>query len=127
MLSITALYAGLLGLLLIGVAFPAGQMRGRKNIPVGDGGDMELLVAMRRHANFVEYVPVALILIGVLELNHVRGTVLHTLGSTLVFARICHAYGIRSDTMKVPARFIGASLTALVVVVSSVWAIVIAL
>ena len=126
MLSITALYAGLLGLMLIAVAFPAGKMRGRKNIPVGDGGDKDLLVAMRRHANFVEYVPMALILIGVLELNHVRPMALHALGATLVFARLCHAFGLRSDTMKVPPRLIGATLTVLVIVVASVWSIVVA-
>ena len=125
--TITALYAGLLGLLSMVIAFKAGSMRGRKNIPLGDGGDRELLLAMRRQANFIEYVPLALILIGLLELNHVRPVALHALGAALVVARVCHAVGMKPDTMKVPGRFIGASLTALVLVVASVWAIVVAL
>lgn len=123
--TITALYAGILGLIFIGVAFPAGRLRGQKNISVGDGGDKDLLLAMRRHANFVEYVPLALILIGLLELNHVRGAAIHALGATLVVARLSHAFGIRADTMKTPGRFIGATLTVLVVLVSSIWAIVV--
>ena len=124
--TITALYAGLLGLVSMVIAFKAGKLRGKKNIPLGDGGDRELLLAMRRQSNFVEYVPLALILIGLLELNHVQPTALHALGATLVVARVSHAVGMKIDTMKVPARFVGASLTALVVVVASIWAIVVA-
>jgi len=109
------------------IAFKAGRLRGKKNIPLGDGGDRELLLAMRRQSNFVEYVPLALILIGLLELNHVQPMALHALGAALVVARVSHALGMKIDTMQVPARFIGASLTALVVVVASIWAIVVAL
>jgi uncharacterized membrane protein YecN with MAPEG domain len=60
---VTAFYAGLLGLMTIAVAFPAGSLRGKLNIALGDGGNTDLLLAMRRQANFVEYVPMALILI----------------------------------------------------------------
>ena len=119
----TALYAGILGLISIGVAFPAGRLRSQKSVSVGDGGHQALLLAMRRHANFVEYVPLALILLGLLELNHVRPAAIHVLGLALVLARLCHAFGMRADTMKSPGRFVGASLTVLVIVVSSVWAI----
>jgi uncharacterized membrane protein YecN with MAPEG domain len=124
---ITTLYAGLLGLILIGVAFPAGFQRGRKNIPVGDGGDPAMLLAMRRHANFAEWVPFTLLLIALLELDHVRGTAIHALGAGLVLARICHALGLKADTMKNPLRFIGAILQVLVTAVAAVWAITIAL
>jgi len=122
--TITALYAGILGLILVGVAFPAGFLRGKKNISIGDGGDRELLLAMRRHANFVEWVPFALILIGLLELNDVRATAIHALGATLVVASLCHAFGIKADTMKSTGRLIGATLTMLVVLTASIWAIV---
>ena len=49
----TMLYAGLLGLMAIAVAFPAGSLRGKLNIPIGDGGHTELIRAMRRQANFM--------------------------------------------------------------------------
>ncbi len=120
---ITTLYAGVLGLILIGVSFPAGMLRGKLNISVGDGGNPDLLLAMRRQANFVEWVPFALILIGALELDHVRPVAVHILGATLVFARLFHAFGIKKDNMKVPARFIGAMGTMLIVLVASIWSI----
>jgi uncharacterized membrane protein YecN with MAPEG domain len=121
--TITSLYAGILGLILIGVAFPAGMLRGRLNISIGDGGNPNLLLAMRRHANFVEWVPVALILIGSLELDHVRPAAIHTLGAALVFARLTHAIGLKADTMKSATRVVGAMLTMLIVLTSSVWLI----
>lgn len=44
----------------------------------------ELLLAMRRHANFIEFVPLALVLIAMLELNGVSTTASHALGAGLV-------------------------------------------
>jgi uncharacterized membrane protein YecN with MAPEG domain len=121
--TVTALYAGILGLISLGVSFPAGSLRGKLGISVGDGGNKDLLLAMRRHANFIEYVPLALILIGLLELNQVRVTAIHALGAALVVARLAHATGIKADTMKSVGRMIGAALTALVTLVASIWAI----
>ena len=57
MLITTTLYADLLGL----------SLHGRLNISVGDGGNRDLQVAVRRHANFTEWVPLALILIALLD------------------------------------------------------------
>jgi uncharacterized membrane protein YecN with MAPEG domain len=121
--TITMMYAGLLGLISIAIAFAAGRLRGKLNVSIGDGGDRSLLLAMRRQANFVEYVPLALILLALLELNHVRPMAIHAMGAALVIARIAHAFGLKADSMQQPARFVGASLTALVTVVASVWAI----
>ena len=121
---VTALYAGLLGLMTIAVAFPAGSLRGKLNIALGDGGNTDLLLAMRRQANFVEYVPIALILIALLELDGVSKMPIHILGASLVVVRACHALGLRSDTMRSPGRFVGAAGTALIIVVASIWLIV---
>ena len=68
--------------------------------------------------------PFALILIGSLEMNHVHPGAIHALGAALVIARVCHVLGLKGDTMKSPARFIGAMGTLLVVLISSVWTIV---
>lgn len=121
---ITALYAGLLGLLAMVLAYRAGSLRGRLNVAIGDGGNRDLLLAMRRHANFVEWVPLALILIALLELNGVPAHAIHALGAILVVSRILHAAGFKADALSSPARLIGAAGTALVTVVAAVWAIV---
>jgi uncharacterized protein len=122
---VTALYAGLLGILAVAIAFPAGMLRGKLNISVGDGGNPALLLAMRRHANFAEWVPLALILIALLELNGVSTRAIHSLGAALVMARLLHAIGLKSDTMQSVGRGLGAMATALITVTASVWLLVV--
>ena len=121
---VTSLYAGLLGLMAIAVAFPVGSLRGKLGIPLGDGGNRELLRAMRRQANFIEWVPLTLVLISLLEMSGVAKTAIHVLGAGLVVARICHALDFRVDTMSGPGRFIGAMGTVLITLVTSIWLIV---
>jgi uncharacterized membrane protein YecN with MAPEG domain len=122
---ITTLYAGLLGLILLFLAFKAGSMRGKLGISVGHGDSMDLLLAMRKQANFVEYVPMILILLGLLEVNGAPKLAIHIMGAALVIARICHAQGFRHDTMAGKGRFVGAAGTALLLLVTSIWAIVV--
>lgn len=124
MLTVTLLYAGILGLMAIALSFFPGALRGKTKISIGDGGNPELLLAMRRHGNFIEYVPLALILIGLLEFNGVRTEAIHALGGGLVVFRILHATGLKADTIAGWGRAIGAGGTALVMVVASIWAIV---
>ena len=94
MLHVTALYAGLLGLIAIGLGMGSGFLRVKTGISIGDGGDKKQTLAMRRHGNFCEWVPIALILLGTLELNGVSSTPLHVLGGVLVAARIAHPIGL---------------------------------
>lgn len=121
---ITALYAGLLGVMSIVLAFGAGSLRGKTGISIGDGGNAQLLLAMRRHGNFIEYVPLALILIGLLEVAGVSNLAIHILGAGLVVARVFHAVGLKADSIENISRAIGAAGTALVILVASIWAIV---
>jgi len=78
---------------------------------------------MRRHANFVENVPLALILIGLLELQGITATAIHGLGGALLAGRICHAVGFGPNVNN-PLRGIGAGLSILTIAVASVWGIV---
>ena len=66
---ITALYAGVLALIVGVLGFQVGSTRSRVGISILHGDDMDLAEKIRRHANFTENVPLALILMAVLELN----------------------------------------------------------
>ena len=55
--------AGLLGLLAVSLTVSVGRLRMQKKIYLGDGGDPEMLAAIRAHGNFMEYVPLCLALI----------------------------------------------------------------
>ncbi len=121
--DITILFAGILGIMAIGIGATAGILRAKEGISIGDGGNPELLLRMRRHANFVENVPLALILIGLLEMQAVSSTAIYALGSALVLGRIMHFVGFGED-VRSAVRGLGAGLTALTIAVSSVWGIV---
>ncbi len=121
--TISTFYAGLLGLIMMGIALAAGRVRGASGISIGDGGNLELIAAMRRHANFIEFVPLCLILIGMLEMNGVGSGAIHGLGGGLVVARLCHAFGYRADGSLAALRTIGAGGSTLILVVASIWAV----
>ena len=120
--EITSLYAGLLGLLAIGLGATAGIKRAQLGISIGDGGDQELLRRMRRHANFVENVPLALLLIALLEMRGVNATAIHALGGAFLLGRIAHMSGF-GDNVNNSFRGLGAGLSSLSIVVASVWAL----
>src|SRR5262245_32970251 len=95
-------------------------MRGRTGISILHGENMELATKIRRHANFTEAVPLALILLGALELNGASPGLLHGLGIALVVARIAHPLGLHHDNMRNPLRGIGSGGTVLVSLIAAV-------
>ena len=123
--SITLLYAGVLGIMAIGLAFGAGSIRGKHGIPIGDGGRPDLHAAMRRHGNFIEWVPMILILFGLLEMHGAGTVAMHAMGAALVVSRILHAIGLNAQSIQSIPRAIGAGGTVIIMLVASVWAIVI--
>lgn len=117
----TSLYAGLLAIVCMVLAGMVGTLRGKKQtISLGDGGDPDLLAAMRRHANFVEYVPLAIVLIALVELNGGSKTLIHGLGAVLLAARIIHPFGIDAADMRKMPRLIGAFASIGVILAAAV-------
>ena len=116
--SITAPYAALLGILYVVLAGLVGRARSHGGPSIGAGGP-ELLVADRRHMNFVENVPLALLLIALVEASGVTKGWVHALCIALVVARVVHPFGINPASAKELARGIGAGLTFLVILAAS--------
>src|SRR3546814_21097062 len=90
---ITPLYAALCGLLLIGLALGVVRLRQRHGVGIGDGGHKDLAMAIRVHANFVEYVPLALLLLFLLDLRRQPLWDLHLLGAALLLGRVLPDWG----------------------------------
>lgn len=96
-------------------------VRGRGKISLGDGGDASNLAIIRGHGNFTEYVPIALVLMALLESGGVDPRIIHGCGIVLVLSRIFHPMGLSSDPESKPplSRLLGAGATFLVIVVMS--------
>lgn len=116
---VTPLYAGLLTLLFVLLSLRVVQLR-QKGIPLGDGGDPKMLRVIRGHANFAEYVPLALVMMAILELGRNSVYLLHAIGIALILSRILHGYALSYTSRFRFGRVWGAALTFTVLVVEAV-------
>jgi uncharacterized membrane protein YecN with MAPEG domain len=119
--AIAALYAALIGILLVVLTLPISRLRGKLGVGLGDGGNPALERAIRVHANAVEWAVPAILLLLVADLTRAPVWFLHACGITLIVARIIHALGLSRKSGHSFGRFAGASLSALVVVALSLW------
>jgi hypothetical protein len=101
-----------------------GQARQTAKVSIGDGGNPLLVARMRAHANFIEYVPIALILMALIESNGGSSRILWLLGIALVIGRVLHPFGMERPSPN-PFRIAGIMLTYLVTIALVVYALVI--
>ena len=119
MVAVTALYAGILALVLVGLSLYVVRGRWANKVSVGDGGNADMLARMRAHANFIEYVPIALIGLYSLEVTRHSVYLLHVLGIALVVARLMHPIGMVRKSPN-PFRAGGAVITLAILIVEGV-------
>jgi uncharacterized membrane protein YecN with MAPEG domain len=114
---ITALYATVLALIVTALAINVTRHRAKLKVPLGDGGNPQMLRMIRIHANAIEYVPISLLLMSVYELNGGTRLALHMAGIALVVSRLLHAWGMWSQAEPTFGRFVGQSLAWLTLVI----------
>ena len=112
-IPITAVFAGLLALMLVGISVRVTVLRARKKINFSDGGDEQLGRAIRVQGNFVEYVPMALGLMAIIEWSGAQPWLAYLVGTVLLAARVVHAFGLYSGVFA--ARVAGTSVTWIVI------------
>lgn len=109
--------AGLIGLLATILTANISRLRRQKKINMGDGGDREMLAAVRAHANLLEFAPLCLLLIYFASDFH-GFRVVAGLSFVLLVSRVLHAGGMLGLIPQ--GRFLGALGTTLVLAVTSV-------
>ncbi len=117
MAPVTSLYAALTALLVVALASLVVRGRWRHRVGLGTGGHPEFERVVRVHANLVEYAPIALFLLLLLELAELPGWFLHTCGAIFFVSRILHALGLSQRSGSSPGRFFGTLGTWLVIIV----------
>jgi len=110
-LAVTATYAALSALLLLLLAFRVVQARWKYKTSLGVGTEPGMERAVRVHANFVEYVPLALLLMALAEANGAPRASLHAAGSVLLASRVLHAWGLSQVSGRSFGRFYGTAGT----------------
>ena len=117
--AVASAYAAILGLLAAALTVRVILNRVKTGVQSGDGGNALLAQAIRAHANFGEQVPLALLLIVLVEVAGTPAVAVHTLGAALVAARLANAWGLSHSLGPTTPRQAGAGLTVLVVVAAS--------
>lgn len=79
------------------------------SLSIGDGGNVDLHERVRRHGNFVEWVPMILILMMLAEAQGAGPLWLHAAGALTVAGRVLHPFGLRANAPTHPVRIIGNS------------------
>jgi uncharacterized protein len=110
-LPVTSFYAALLALLFCVLALRVLRLRVQLGVTLGDGGHAHLQRAVRAHGNFAEFVPLALLLLLLLELSSLPAAYLHGYGGLLLLARLLHALGVSQRYEKVVWRITAKVMT----------------
>jgi uncharacterized protein len=98
-IHLTLLFAGLCALMQCWLTALVIARRVQSGINLMDGGDVVLVRRIRAHANFAESVPMALLLMLLLELGGLAATWLWLLGAALVAGRLLHVCGLLVEGM----------------------------
>ncbi len=125
-LPITLSTASMLVMVYFMLLLPIGKLRMTHHISIGDGGNPDLLMRMRTQANFVEYVPLMLVLMALLEGAGANRQVLAIAGILLILFRILHFLGMPRPAPNA-FRAIGAAGTVFMMLAAGLWGLVIVL
>lgn len=120
-MTVTPLYAALLGLIFVALSLQTIRLRRRHRVALGDGNQAPLRRAMRAHANFAEYVPLALLLMFFVERGGGSALRMHILGIALLAGRLLHAWGVSQVRENFRYRTTGMVLTFSVIISASLF------
>lgn len=111
MLFVTSIVAAVMAALFLKLSFAVIGLRRKNKVGLGSGGHDDLERAIRAHGNFAEYVPLAIILMGCLELNGAPQWLVAIPGVILIVGRLYHAKGINEPPPNFSNRVRGMKLT----------------
>lgn len=122
---ITPMYAAMLGIILLVLSIRVvAVVRAKGGVGYGDGGNTDYTPVVRGQGNFIEYVPIILILIAFAEAGGTSSTYIHAMGGALVVGRILHPMGLTNVAGINPLRFIGTNLTWITLLASSIFVLI---
>lgn len=114
---VTPLYTALLAFWLLVLSLRVIQQRRAARVSLGAGGNTKLERAIRGQANFVEYVPLALLMLLILEQSRFSIYLLHLLGLALLIGRLLHGYAFAFTAHSRFGRSVGTALTYAVIAI----------
>lgn len=93
-LPVTSIFAAVFALSLVGLSFQISLRRLKVKTMIGNGQDDLLQRRIRAQGNFIEYVPMGLIGLGLTEAQTMSVSIAVVIGVALGAGRLLHAYGM---------------------------------
>lgn len=118
-MPITPLFAAFFGLFYVALSLYVIRFRLKHQVSLGDDDHMDLRTATRIHANFIEYVPLAIILLWFYETISFSSHWVFVLSSVLLLSRIAHVYGMLYPAKAIILRKVGMLGTFAVIIAVS--------
>jgi len=110
-LPITSLTAFLAGIIILLLTIKVIRIRRRDGVVLGDNNDRALSKAIRGHANAVEQLPIALILMGLAEVQGGSNALLWLCAAMLIVGRLMHGIYFAHHGTPWQLRMFGMGLT----------------
>ena len=112
-------YAALLALFFVALSINVIRARQSHRVALGTAGNADLERKVRMHANFAEYVPLALLLLAIADSRGAPAPLLHLLGIALLIGRLAHAWGLSQAVEDSRFRVGGMGTTLTMIVVTA--------
>lgn len=93
---VSALYIALSAIFILALAYRVTRFRRNYKIGLGAGDNLDLDVAIRCHANTIENLPLAMLLLLMAELSGLPTLTVHVTGVVLLVLRAYYAFGMTS-------------------------------
>lgn len=111
MIPITTIFLSICVIIFTTLSMSVIKGRRRHKILVGDNNNKDFKFLMRGHANFAEYVPIAILCIAAAELAGVPPVLLCISGGLLIIGRVLHAYYFHKNNNAMKLRVRGMQCT----------------
>lgn len=93
-LPVTSLLAGIFSLLMVPLSLQVSMRRATLGVSAGDASDETLRRRVRAHGNFIEYAPMAVIAVGLIEFGGASRSLAVSLAVAFFLSRTLHAIGM---------------------------------
>ena len=117
-LPITSIFVAAACVMLVGLSLPVSLKRVSLKAPAGDAGDETLRRRIRAQGNFIEYAPLGLLALALIEFGGAGSTTVWGIGGGLAIGRVLHAIGMWADITA--GKALGTLLTYLALLASAI-------
>lgn len=123
-LTVTPIYVALTAILVAVFGLRVALSRPKYKVSLGDGGNDQMKVIQRGFGNLIEYAPIVLLLLLMMEIQGISSQMLHIYGAIFIIFRIIHPLSLfgagKPPRLKLIGRQVSAAGTFTLIVIGAI-------